>query len=527
MLYLAAVIQVSARGVRGEMWRVESVECGGASCVWLACESGRVSSSCGACRVAVVWRVVSVSAVFCLRREFSTRRRGQLLALMAKTIANASREMASRARQPTTFEDLLMHKAASQLQHNFRRVLARRAASQARRLLIDENLLWRLAAVCARTEDRAASLIQSQWRLIHKRKNFQGRLAVKRIGNALLSHKANKVANELKQRARQEQKELEAAIRLQAALRRSLARRYAAYATRKKAIGLVRTKLAKSRGERAVGHVQRAWVAKVARKREIEARTQAATAEQLALRLARARAADLRTQHFATLIARHLRQFVQRRLRVAGSLRGWLAKRVQHKGAVINPWRRRYFWVAGGAILYDSVKWRTARSRGLPIRELSEAVRIRPNTSTDFELRFQRGIVRRTLSLRAAEASEADFWRRSLLWLAKLADAPPRAPLSAVHPAGPSAPPQSPNAGRGGGGQQPAALLTALGSLEAGGPNAEQQNAQTLRELMLKRAAARANAKTPDRGSVDLRAPPPMTPSSAGGTSTFQTPHYV
>ena len=483
--------------------------------------------------VVVVWRLscggclVSVSAVFCLRLEFSTRRRGQHLALMAKTIANASREMASRARQPTTFEDLLMHKAASQLQHNFRRVLARRAASQARRLLIDENLLWRLAAVCARTEDRAASLIQSQWRLIHKRKNFQGRLAVKRIGNALLSHKANKVANELKQRARQEQKELEAAIRLQAALRRSLARRYAAYATRKKAIGLVRTKLAKSRGERAVGHVQRAWVAKVARKREIEARTQAATAEQLALRLARARAADLRTQHFATLIARHLRQFVQRRLRVAGSLRGWLAKRVQHKGAVINPWRRRYFWVAGGAILYDSVKWRTARSRGLPIRELSEAVRIRPNTSTDFELRFQRGIVRRTLSLRAAEASEADFWRRSLLWLAKLADAPPRAPLSAVHPAGPSAPPQSPNAGRGGGGQQPAALLTALGSLEAGGPNAEQQNAQTLRELMLKRAAARANAKTPDRGSVDLRAPPPMTPSSAGGTSTFQTPHYV
>ena len=87
----------------------------------------------------------------------------------------------------------------------------------------------------------------------------------------------------------------------------------------------MRTKLAKSRGERAVGHVQRAWVAKVARKREIEARTQAATAEQLALRLARARAADLRTQHFATLIARHLRQFVQRRLRVAGSLRGWLA----------------------------------------------------------------------------------------------------------------------------------------------------------------------------------------------------------
>lgn len=423
-----------------------------------------------------------------------------------------------------------MHKAASQLQHNFRRVLARRAASQARRLLIDENLLWRLAAVCARTEDRAASLIQSQWRLIHKRKNFQGRLAVKRIGNALLSHKANKVANELKQKARQEQKELEAAIRLQAALRRSLARRYAAYATRKKAIGLVRTKLAKSRGERAVGHVQRAWVAKVARKREIEARTQAATAEQLALRLARARAADLRTHHFATLIARHLRQFVQRRLRVAGALRGWLAKRVQHKGAVINPWRRRYFWVAGGAILYDSVKWRTARSRGLPIRELSEAVRIRPNTSTDFELRFQRGIVRRTLSLRAAEASEADFWRRSLLWLAKLADAPPRAPLSAVQPAGPSAPPQSPNAGRGGGGggQRPAALLTALGSLEAGGPNAEQQNAQTLRELMLKRAAARANAaKTPDRGGVDLRAPPPMTPSSAGGTSTFQTPHYV
>ena len=67
MLYLAViqvVIQVSARGVRGEMWRVESVECGGASCVWLACESGRVSSSCGACRVAVVWCLCPLCFVF-------------------------------------------------------------------------------------------------------------------------------------------------------------------------------------------------------------------------------------------------------------------------------------------------------------------------------------------------------------------------------------------------------------------------------------------------------------------------------
>ena len=142
---------------------------------------------------------------------------------------------------------------------------------------------------------------------------------------------------------------------------------------------------------------------------------------------------------------------------------GWLAN-----GTRCGEWRRRYFWVAGGAILYDvarTIAWPTHASGAHPTKHL------------EFELRFQRGIVRRTLSLRAAEAS-ADFWRRSLLWLAKLADAPYNASLTIRS--------SSPNAGRGGGGgQQPAALLTALGSLEAGGPNAEQQNAQTLRELML------------------------------------------
>ena len=48
--------------------------------------------------------------------------------------------------------------------------------------------------------------------------------------------------------------------------------------------------------------------------------------------------------------------------------------------------------MAGGALLYDSVRWRTARARGLPIHELAAAVRIRPN---EFLLRFGRGGERR------------------------------------------------------------------------------------------------------------------------------------
>lgn len=322
-------------------------------------------------------------------------------------------------------------RAAQRLQAGFRLLLARRAELAARRLLVSEELLWRLATVVARAEARAAALIQWRWRVVRNSRDFHGRLAVKRIQSAIVSHQAHRIAKELKARVEREQAELRAAVRVQAALRRCIARRHAARAARTRAVGLLRAQFCANREERAIGRVQRAWVASVARRREREARGQAEAADLLTLRLARARAAELRTRHFAALVARHMRLYVQSRIRVAGELRGWLSKRVQPGSwsAPTHPWRRRFFWVADGALLYDSVKWRTARSRGIPIRELSETHRIGPN---DFRLRFGRAGSSRTLTLRSSDPAAAEDWRRKLAWLARISDAPLRSPLSPV-----------------------------------------------------------------------------------------------
>ena len=100
----------------------------------------------------------------------------------------------------------------------------------ARRLLIGN--------LAAHADQDALRRSFSRGRLIHKRKNW-----LWRIGNALLSHNMSS------------RSVCAICCRRLATLLGAEIRGVPA----KKAIGLVRTKLAKSRGERAVGHVQRAW----------------------------------------------------------------------------------------------------------------------------------------------------------------------------------------------------------------------------------------------------------------------------
>ena len=387
--------------------------------------------------------------------------------------------------------------AARTLQRNFRLKLSRQAVAQARRLLVDEMLLWRLAAVLARTEARMVRLVQWRWRAVRRSREFQSRVAVKRIGRAVVSRQARRVAHELERLAQREQAELVAAIRLQAALRRHVARRQAERAARNRAVGQLRAQFSANREERAIGRVQRAWVASVARRREAEARGQAATAELLTLRLARARASELRTKHFAALVARHLRLFVQRRIRMSEALRGWLSKRVQ-PGSLAPPgrrWRRRFFWVAGGALLYDSVRWRSVHARAIPIRELSEAKRAGP---CEFHLKF--GAAGRSLTLRSLNAGDAEFWRRSLLWLAKLIEAPPSTPLANAHP-----PPSLVVRAADGGDRdaaKPMPLVTALKSLEAQASHPPALAAEAVRSSM-QRTSQRVDTAGPSSSTFE------------------------
>ena len=131
------------------------------------------------------------------------------------------------------------HHAARRLQLQYRTLLARRAAASARRLLIDSPLLWRLAALCARVERRAASLIQWRWRALRKSSEFHTRIALKRITQGVLRHQANRAAAALQRRFQQEQAEVAAATRLQCALRQLVARRRTEHAARIRAVGLL------------------------------------------------------------------------------------------------------------------------------------------------------------------------------------------------------------------------------------------------------------------------------------------------
>ena len=99
MLYLAAVIQVSARGVRGEMWKRNPWSV----VVRRACGSLARAGVCRRRVALVVWRLSGGWCLcpLCFVFDANSQRAvvGNILALMAKTIK-------SRARQPTTFEDL-------------------------------------------------------------------------------------------------------------------------------------------------------------------------------------------------------------------------------------------------------------------------------------------------------------------------------------------------------------------------------------------------------------------------------------
>ena len=93
------------------------------------------------------------------------------------------------------------HLAASRLQAAFRQLLSRRAAAQARRLLVDQSLLWRLATLCARVEQRSAARIQWRWRALRQSREFHTRIALTRIGRGVHRHKAQRAARALRERA--------------------------------------------------------------------------------------------------------------------------------------------------------------------------------------------------------------------------------------------------------------------------------------------------------------------------------------
>ena len=56
----------------------------------------------------------------------------------------------------------------------------------------------RLAAICARVEERCAAIIQWRWSAICQSLDFRGRIALKRISKGLQHRQANRVARELR-----------------------------------------------------------------------------------------------------------------------------------------------------------------------------------------------------------------------------------------------------------------------------------------------------------------------------------------
>jgi hypothetical protein len=139
------------------------------------------------------------------------------------------------------------------LQRNFRNLLARRAAAQAQRLLVDTPLLWRLSALCARAEARAASRIQRSWRARHNIQGFRTRIALKRIEHGTMHHRANRAAKELEKARQAEIAAVRAATKLQAGIRRKIARRRADEAARSQALGLLRQQWGANLEARALG----------------------------------------------------------------------------------------------------------------------------------------------------------------------------------------------------------------------------------------------------------------------------------
>ena len=99
---------------------------------------------------------------------------------------SALREARQAHHQKTEALKRRRNTSAVRMQRAFRELLARRAALQARRLLLPHKISQRLRAVLARAEARCASLIQERWRVIfHKRKAIVWTNALRLIKRAL------------------------------------------------------------------------------------------------------------------------------------------------------------------------------------------------------------------------------------------------------------------------------------------------------------------------------------------------------
>ena len=396
--------------------------------------------------------------------------------------------------------ELARHRAAARLQVGFRNLLARRAAQQARRLLVDDELLRRLAAVISRTEWRSAETIQWRWRVAHRSEKFRERVAAGRVVRAMHRRRARIAQQMLEQQAKRQQIELRATIRLQAALRRRLAAKFAAQAAKTKAVGLLRQQWGTNREERAVGRVQRAWVASVARRREAEAEKQAETASCLSFgwraraRVGVARAA-LCGAHCTAPEALLLPPYRGRR-RAA-----WVAQQARaHKLARTIQAATRYYWVSAGALRYDSVERRMAHLHGWPLRDLVEASALKrrgefalvPAPPTTVGTRFGCALRRR----------RGAFWWRWMRWLAHLSTdgGPQLTALPAPSTARPQRqPPRSPS--------QPHDQLAALAALRG------VEAARTGEDLVVASVQRRLIAAAHARVLAAQAAPPAPLPA--------------
>lgn len=159
---------------------------------------------------------------------------------------------------------LRQERAARDLQRGYRALLAQRGSEQARRNLIDERTLALLASVCRRSENRAALNIQKRFRarvarrLAHHERQLELKasdeaVAVSRIHGAMHRRRASQAAGELQRQAARELAELNAAIVLQAALRRNAARKRSRALAQEGAMGLLRQQWGANREVRSVG----------------------------------------------------------------------------------------------------------------------------------------------------------------------------------------------------------------------------------------------------------------------------------
>jgi hypothetical protein len=263
----------------------------------------------------------------------------------------------------------------------------------------------------------------------------------------------------------------------------------------------------------------------VARRREQALARQAAEALVLHTRLARARSKELRARHYAALIARSLRGYVQRRLAVSESLCGWLLKRNRRADSVHfgSQWRRRYFWVASHALHYDSVRSRRDPClRPFPLSALVSA------TAHEEELvvQFSPGALR----LRAPDAPAAEHWRRSLLWLAHLsADGVVLRTAPALGGAGGAPQRSAPFSGRFGSPGAPggATLLSALGSAAADEEERSRARGGPMEAIAVEAVQTCLASKRVAHAPTQAPPSPSAAPPAAHARKAALAPSYV